>query len=634
MLEAKRSGSAVPNPNYQTLLAFKPRQVLLAVQNTKMTTMKHCSSKTLTRNPDLKALLLHSVLCYLNRNGFSRALKRLLSESQIENDNWKSCSLNLEDMYSNYLETCTRAETKFDTYKEKELPIDVTNNKDGHCSSIKQNVEKKKKRKSGEVDNNAATDQFGTANQIIEFAESSGKILANDLLTDSNVELKDKKKSKKVSNSLLQTEQVNAQALQEPSVDTVCELPTDESTKKEKEKKKKKSMSISESCDGKVEQVQFDSLPVVNEKKCENSKHAVGDTKIDSASEVKSKDRKKKTKYSTNPLGDDVERCDLESKKGLITDKLDGNVLPEQPDSFQVPAKVKSKETVSSKGHNKTDYDAEGKSKDKKEKKKRKQSTDSFVENIEQCNSVFGDVNGIPSEEKKLKSKEKKRKKEGSVSETLSGGIHKIEDQVKIEGEKLDFVNLEDIIYEKKSSKKRKKMASNENDGQPDENLARHESKHKETEPSEETRNCERITKVNANTGENCPVGQNEFLNTSTKQSEEHPNGNLEKNGNKSAAQNTGRKQHEGSAEPKTVNAFQRVKLDKVEFADERLQDNSYWAKDGAEVGYGAKAQEILGQVRGRDFRHEKTKKKRGSYKGGQIDLQTHSVKFNYSDED
>ena len=38
--------------------------------------------------------------------------------------------------------------------------------------------------------------------------------------------------------------------------------------------------------------------------------------------------------------------------------------------------------------------------------------------------------------------------------------------------------------------------------------------------------------------------------------------------------------------------------------------------------------------VSSRDFRHEKTKKKRGSYRGGQIDLQTHSVKFNYSDDE
>ncbi|KAJ6372778.1 hypothetical protein OIU76_027160 [Salix suchowensis] len=88
------------------------------------------------------------------------------------------------------------------------------------------------------------------------------------------------------------------------------------------------------------------------------------------------------------------------------------------------------------------------------------------------------------------------------------------------------------------------------------------------------------------------------------------------------------------SSQPKAVKHFQRVKVEEVVFSDERLKDNSYWAKDGAEDGYGAKAQEVLGQVRGRGFRHEKTKKKRGTYRGGQIDLQSHSVKFNYSDED
>ncbi|KAK9106787.1 hypothetical protein Syun_022798 [Stephania yunnanensis] len=36
----------------------------------------------------------------------------------------------------------------------------------------------------------------------------------------------------------------------------------------------------------------------------------------------------------------------------------------------------------------------------------------------------------------------------------------------------------------------------------------------------------------------------------------------------------------------------------------------------------------------GRDFRHEKTKKKRGSYRGGQIDQQSHSIKFQYSDDE
>lgn len=50
--------------------------------------------------------------------------------------------------------------------------------------------------------------------------------------------------------------------------------------------------------------------------------------------------------------------------------------------------------------------------------------------------------------------------------------------------------------------------------------------------------------------------------------------------------------------------------------------------------GWGYKAQQVLGQVRGKDFRHEKTKKKRGSYRGGQIDPHaTFSFKFDSDDE-
>lgn len=50
--------------------------------------------------------------------------------------------------------------------------------------------------------------------------------------------------------------------------------------------------------------------------------------------------------------------------------------------------------------------------------------------------------------------------------------------------------------------------------------------------------------------------------------------------------------------------------------------------------GWGFKAQQVLGAVRGKDFRHEKTKKKRGSYKGGNIDPQaTFSYKFESDNE-
>lgn len=113
--------------------------------------------------------------------------------------------------------------------------------------------------------------------------------------------------------------------------------------------------------------------------------------------------------------------------------------------------------------------------------------------------------------------------------------------------------------------------------------------------------------------------------------------GDAEPVGKPEVAAVSAKKQKDTTCEEKTATgalAFKRVHVNKVEYADIRLKDNSYWAKDGAGDGYGAKAQEVLGLVRGRDFRHEKTKKKRGSYRGGAIDLQSHSIKFEASDED
>eukprot|EP01071_Lankesteria_metandrocarpae_P001998 Lankesteria_metandrocarpae@DN2014_c0_g1_i1.p1 len=63
------------------------------------------------------------------------------------------------------------------------------------------------------------------------------------------------------------------------------------------------------------------------------------------------------------------------------------------------------------------------------------------------------------------------------------------------------------------------------------------------------------------------------------------------------------------------------------------LKDNSYWNKSGD--GFSQKAAGDLGQVRGKNFRHEKSKKKRASWKGcGEIDMGVNSVQFDSSDED
>jgi hypothetical protein len=64
--------------------------------------------------------------------------------------------------------------------------------------------------------------------------------------------------------------------------------------------------------------------------------------------------------------------------------------------------------------------------------------------------------------------------------------------------------------------------------------------------------------------------------------------------------------------------SFRRVKSEEW-LGKKGSMANSYEATFGNE-GWGAKAQQVLGQTRGKGFRHEKTKKKRGNYMGGKID--------------
>merc|ERR1712192_1341 len=58
-----------------------------------------------------------------------------------------------------------------------------------------------------------------------------------------------------------------------------------------------------------------------------------------------------------------------------------------------------------------------------------------------------------------------------------------------------------------------------------------------------------------------------------------------------------------------------------------KLNDNSFESKAGFDT-WGAKASKDLIVTRGKSSRHEKTKKKRGSYKGGPINMGFASIKF------
>ncbi|KAK4757798.1 hypothetical protein SAY87_019099 [Trapa incisa] len=242
------------------------------------------------------------------------------------------------------------------------------------------------------------------------------------------------------------------------------------------------------------------------------------------------------------------------------------------------------------------------------------------------------------SSEVEKKSRDKKTKKSKSTSNEVANDVEERQDlensksmmDIKQNGSGEETINSD--INKKVKRQKRKRLESEGNDNQPVEKEPVEKLKRRRKE-NQETMASEQKSEVKAS--------QNDEVNLLKSQmtTSKHQNGNesacIDKTAEKSAS-GKDMKRCNGSAEPQstTTKAFQRIKADEVEFADERLKDNSYWAKGGAEIGYGAKAQEVLGQVRGKDFRHEKTKKKRGSYRGGQIDLQTHSVKFNYSDDE
>lgn len=79
---------------------------------------------------------------------------------------------------------------------------------------------------------------------------------------------------------------------------------------------------------------------------------------------------------------------------------------------------------------------------------------------------------------------------------------------------------------------------------------------------------------------------------------------------------------------PKDKKRFSRVNPTEVVFSNEGVKSNAFLAKKGATGSYGEKAYKDLAPTRGKGFRQEKNKKKRGSYKGGKIDTLVHSIKF------
>jgi hypothetical protein len=178
----------------------------------------------------------------------------------------------------------------------------------------------------------------------------------------------------------------------------------------------------------------------------------------------------------------------------------------------------KSKDVASSKGNKVTDGETDNKPKDKKRKKDK--LFDSTIGNGEQHISESKQGANADSilDNKNIKSERKKKRKDAVFSENLSAEML---DEGKSNSEKDDSKNLKEDVNDKenKSSKKRKRLSSEDDAPQPANEKAIEESKRRKTESSEELK-------------ENVQA-----------------NGNLEENGAKSAPQKSMMKEKNGSVE-------------------------------------------------------------------------------------
>lgn len=71
-----------------TLLAFKPRQILLANLEMKQSMPTNSDNTAQTLSAHQKGPLLHAVARFLESNGFSKTLKKFRSEAEIEVGNF------------------------------------------------------------------------------------------------------------------------------------------------------------------------------------------------------------------------------------------------------------------------------------------------------------------------------------------------------------------------------------------------------------------------------------------------------------------------------------------------------------------------------------------------------------------
>jgi len=231
---------------------------------------------------------------------------------------------------------------------------------------------------------------------------------------------------------------------------------------------------------------------------------------------------------------------------------------------------------------------ADEKSVKKSKKKKRKLETEN--------DAKVGEA--VDEAEVKPKKKKKKSKKDGEVVAEETVVAQPAEEAV------VEAAPKEEETVEPKPEKtKKKKKSKKEKVATPEETPAEVEPPTVEKETTEEPMETEKAQTNNTTADNNTTSDDNKTTDSEPTTTTEIPR----------------------TKKLKKNESFRRVVAEEIHVREE-LRDNSFDAKIGARGDWGEKANEDLRVTKGKSFRHEKTKKKRGSYRGGSINVSVNSI--------
>jgi len=229
---------------------------------------------------------------------------------------------------------------------------------------------------------------------------------------------------------------------------------------------------------------------------------------------------------------------------------------------------------------------------------------------------------------KNKKAKKEKRKRESDaaavVPDCKDSGQRKKKSKKGAEAGAVEDIDRTD--------KKKKENKNKKNEAAAVEDIDRTDKKNKETKKKQKKKDAEEKTKKRKADDSNAPAMDVSKEEETAAVEDPRPKKKQKKNIEDDKVPVSIAEDMTGVGGGTAAKAFKRVNAEEW-LGKKGSWDNSYVGTFGQD-GWGYKAQMALGQVRGKDFRHEKTKKKRGSYRGGEINATAVcSYKFESDDE-